>query len=339
MVYSLESFCNSVFGASYYKVHRCITKADYKEFQIPKKQGLRTIQYLENDSELAKLQHSLLINFLGVQPLPVCVKGFVKGESYQSFLSDHIGAKYFLRLDISSFFPSVNEAWIRDVLKDIIICNLSDEQDRLIALISDIVTLDGILPQGASTSPAMSNLVMTRIDQRITKYCQVFNIRYTRYADDLLFSSSSLNFEDSRWFLKKIKYILSSRRLKLNYSKLKYGKGRLILNGFVIDDKDVHLSRNRLADIRHAVSFVNSNYSIIQSHGSEAFLSLANALHLKYRDLIKYPFGSIFQFSQYLCGYRSFLISLVDYNRLYLYHQKELIRLIHRIECQLNRLV
>ena len=62
---------------------------------------------MEKNSELALLQKNLQKNFLAKQPLPVCVKGFRKNESYNSFLYPHIGAKYYLRIDIKNFFPSI----------------------------------------------------------------------------------------------------------------------------------------------------------------------------------------------------------------------------------------
>lgn len=337
-MYTKESFCNSIWENYYSRVLKSVTKEDYKEFKIPKKGGFRTINYLEKDSALWDLQHKLLNNFLETQALPVCVKGFRKGESYKTFLDEHIGATYFLRIDIASFFPSINSNWIKTELSNMLVCNSDDEKDTLLDLICDIVTLDNALPQGASTSPAISNIVMARIDQRITKYCQVFNVRYTRYADDLLFSSSSFNFSEKKWFIKKIKYILASQNLRLNYSKMKYGENELVLNGYVVSKQGIRLSRNRLSDVRHVVSFSRDNYSVLKRDGPEEFLKKANSMPLKHRDLKIYPFNTLFQFIQYLCGYRAFLISMVDANDTNSAFQKELQRLIRRTETQILRL-
>ena len=73
----------------------------------------------------------------------------------------------------------------------------------------------------------------------------------------------------------------------------------------------------------------------IRSIGLDEFLSKANKLPLKHRNLKEYPFKSIFQFSQYLCGYRAYLISMVDTNCLQTSFQKELQRLIRKIEAQI----
>jgi len=338
-MFTLESFCNLVWGTSYSKVLRKISKDGYIQFDLPKKSGKRTISYLEKNSELWELQHHLLDNYLIKQDIPVCVKGFRKGESYNSFLSEHIGAEFFLRIDIDSFFPSISDSCIKDEFSHFLVCDSDDEKEKLLNLICDIVTLDGKLPQGTCTSPMISNLIMTRMDQRITKYCQIFNIRYTRYADDLLFSSIGFDFSEKRWFIKKIKHILNSQKLKLNYSKLKFGKDELVLNGYVISNLGIRLSRNRLSDIRHLLTFTKENQYLIDQFGSDKFILEANKLSLKYRNLNVYPFKTVFQLVQYLCGYRAFLISLTDNNYALTAFQKELQRLIRRIETQINQLV
>lgn len=334
-MFTVESFCNSVWGTSYAKVLSNVSKDGYKEFQIPKKGGMRTISCLETGAPLGRLQRCLLNNFLERQDIPVCVKGFRKGESYRSFLYEHIGSRFFLRLDIADFFPSITAEWIKNELSGLLVCDSNEGKDDLLNLIADIVTLEDKLPQGACTSPAVSNLVMARIDQRITKYCQAFHMRYTRYADDLLFSSDDFCYSEKKWFIRKMKYILRSKGLALNYSKIKFGEGEFALNGYIISDRGIRLSRNRLSDIKHTVAFVRDNHDLIDRCGVEAFLVDVNKLPLKYRNLRTYPFKTVFQLLQYLCGYRAFLISMMDDMYAQTSFQKELLRLIYKIEAQI----
>ena len=338
-MYSTESFCKTIWGISFSKVSKRINKDEYKEFIVPKKNGTRRISYLPPDSQLAGLQKKLLTSFLDKQPLPMCVKGFRKGESYKTYLLPHVNSVYFFHTDIKDFFPSISDSLIKQTLSEIIVCDSDTEKGQLLNLIADIVTLNGILPQGACTSPSVSNLIMSRLDQRILKYCQVFNIRYTRYADDLLFSSQSFDFREKPWFFKKVKHILGTQQFEINYSKNKYGHHQLALNGYIISTSGLRLSRNRLSDIRHVCSFVNANHPLLGSLGEEAFLMKANQLKLKHRDLQQNPFQSVFQLSQYLCGYRAFLISLIEpYNSVAPF-QKDLFQLLRRIEKQVMHLV
>ena len=152
---TIESFCNSILGTTYAKVLRSIKKDDYLEFEIPKKNGCRKLCYLRRDAPLWTIQHSLLTNFLDKQPLPVCVKGFVKGESYVSFLSEHIGAQYFLRLDISNFFPSITTQQVKKGLSRYLLCESDEDKEKVLDLVADIVTVEDRLPQGACTSQAV----------------------------------------------------------------------------------------------------------------------------------------------------------------------------------------
>ena len=112
-MFTVESFCNSVWGTSYAKVLSNVSKDGYKEFQIPKKGGMRTISCLERGAPLGRLQRCLLNNFLERQDIPVCVKGFRKGESYRSFLYEHIGSRFFLRLDIADFFRQLLQSGLK----------------------------------------------------------------------------------------------------------------------------------------------------------------------------------------------------------------------------------
>ncbi len=114
---------------------------------------------------------------------------------------------------------------------------------------------------------------------------------------------------------------------------------REIPNGYVISDREIRLSRNRLSDIRRVVVFAKDNYHLIDQFGPEKFVLEANKLPLKYRNLDMYPFRTVFQFVQYMCGYRAFLISITDNNYVLTPFQKELQRLIRRIEAQIARLM
>ena len=87
------------------------------------------------------------------------------------------------------------------------------------------------------------------------------------------------------------------------------------------------------------VKFSKENHHLIDQFGPEKFILEANKLPLKYRNLNVYPFGTVFQFVQYMCGYRAFLISMTNNNYTLTPFQKELQRLIRRIEAQITRLI
>ena len=113
----------------------------------------------------------------------------------------------------------------------------------------------------------------------------------------------------------------------------------MVLNGYVIGETGVRLSRKRLEDIRRVIIFTRDNSALLKRGGPQAFLAGANQLQLKQRDLTRRPFKTIFQFVQYMCGYRAFLISLLDENVTDTSFQKELRKLISKIEKQVDKLV
>ena len=323
-----------MWNLNYNQTIELIIKKDYKQYEIPKKNGFRTISFLPETSSLYHLQKKFCEHYLMKQELPVCTKGFVKGENYLSYLEPHVGSKYFVRIDIKDFFPSITEEKICDAVSTRFSFDSDDDKIKILKLIADICTYQGVLPQGVPTSPMMSNLVMSRIDQRLTKYCQILNINYTRYADDLLFSSVKFDFQSKNWFLKKIRYILSSQDFRVNYSKLKYGYEQISLNGYVLSEYGIRLSRKRLLDLNRTISFSRVNHELSKTE-PEVFVQKANTLILKHRDLEMAPFISIFQFTQFLAGYRAYLISFLKYD-LDSRFRKKIVKLLRQLEEQLR---
>lgn len=235
----------------------------YEEYTIEKHGKKRKVYTLsgENGSILASIQRKLTKNYLTKLDLPYPVKGFIKGESYKTFLCEHIGNEHFLRLDIKSFFQSINIEKFNKEFMNIIKINDEEEKGDAMKLIENICFYNDSLPQGACSSPAMSNIIFSRVDQRILKYCQKLNVRYTRYADDLLFSSQNLEFKKSKWFTNKIQYILHDVGYKLNYKKTLYSvKGQLNLNGYILNAVEVRLSRKRF---RHIYSIINTVNNVL----------------------------------------------------------------------------
>lgn len=301
----------------------------YRSFQIPKADGSRTIQAIDRESRLYHIQQSLYKNFLNTIPLPTPVTGFLQGSSYMDFLLPHIGREYFMRVDLSDFFGSITIDMARACFREFFPENDSESLEIFLSL----CTHDGGLPQGAVTSPSISNIIFRRLDQRILKYCQSFDalyrngqklseeIRYTRYADDLLFSSTRLDFSENAFFLGMIKSILASGGFQINQHKLKYGCRQISLSGFVVSD-DVHLSRKRLYSINKLIHFFgktphysDKKYRIRGTiFANPNWLGDINALNLSDRAGTVRRFSSVEAFLDYLCGYRSFLLCVYRSN-------------------------
>jgi hypothetical protein len=159
----------------------------YKTHVIPKKRGgVREIH--EPDEDLKRLQRKVLDRLLGGVPISPDAHGFVVDRGIVTNAEAHCGSEVVLNVDIRSFFPSLPAEQIRRALSESRYGRLSS---AAIDTLFKIVTRGGRLPQGAPTSPAITNIALRHTDGMLAKACKKAGISYTRYADDLTFSGDS----------------------------------------------------------------------------------------------------------------------------------------------------
>ena len=229
-----------------FKTNTEIENEYYDKFTIKKNDGSdRVIYGIKSKTILWNLQTAIKNNLLSRCTLPSCAIGFVKGKSYKNFLVEHTNKKYYLSIDIKDFFGSIKEVHVRKALKDIITITNQKHNHEIVDLIIKICLLNGFAPQGAITSPDLANLVFRYLDRRIEKYCNLLDITYTRYADDLLFSSNSINFGEYKKFINKINFILKSEGFDINYKKVKVSYNNHILNGIIVG-KNISFSKTKV---------------------------------------------------------------------------------------------
>lgn len=197
--------------------------AQYSKFTIPKATGgVREIT--APNPALKDLQHAV-VDFL-VNDLKVlshnAAHGFVCNRNTKSALQVHqaTGARWFLKLDIHDFFNSIRTDTVVQALSNTYPLAMPG-QEQFIVNVSRLACYNGHLPQGAPTSPILSNIVMIPVDVAITKALPT--LTYTRYADDLLFSSAT-HF-DVGFVLGEVRKILKelTPNLFLNPKKIRYG--------------------------------------------------------------------------------------------------------------------
>jgi RNA-directed DNA polymerase len=163
----------------------------YKDHYIEKRhgRGLRLIS--QPTAELKFLQRQLIQHELSNLPLHEAAVAYRKGFSIKDHAAPHASGRYLLKLDFSDFFPSLKESTIRYRLQrdasfsDVelwMMCQLLCRRDRD----ADILRLS----IGAPSSPFVSNYLLWEFDSRIQMFCSEMDTRYTRYADDLAFSTS-----------------------------------------------------------------------------------------------------------------------------------------------------
>lgn len=154
---------------------------DYTRFTIPKRRGgTRTIE-APND-KLKTLQRRVLRRLLNPLSMPETVTGFVPGRSIVDNARPHTAMAVVINLDLADFFPSLTADRVEAAWRA-----LGWGAEAATAL-TRICTHENHLPQGAPTSPALSNLVCRKLDTRLELLADANGGRYTRYADDITIS-------------------------------------------------------------------------------------------------------------------------------------------------------
>ncbi|EMW7736531.1 TIR domain-containing protein [Yersinia enterocolitica] len=165
--------------------------SNYVEFEIPKKMGgVRKIKAPHGSIKIIQGRVKTILDFF-YRP-KTAAHGFIKGKSIKSNAKKHIGKKYVLNIDLSNFFETITFARVYGVFKSRPF-NFGHDAASVLA---QACTYNGVLPQGAPTSPALSNIIAASLDKKLVTLARKFKIQYTRYADDITFSFNQKPPED-----------------------------------------------------------------------------------------------------------------------------------------------
>lgn len=161
---------------------------DYRPIRIPKRNGKTRLLH-EPNATLKTIQRTLLRRLLKKLNVHPAVTGFEPGFSIVHNALPHVGKEAVVRMDIRGFFPATTSQRMHTYFRAI-------GWDRHAAdLLTKLCTHKGHLPQGAPTSPRLSNLVNFLLDAKLAGVARRFGGDYTRYADDLTFSFQVLKQE------------------------------------------------------------------------------------------------------------------------------------------------
>ena len=221
----------------------------YIEFEIPKKNGkTRTIKSPDKAIKRAQTLINLLLQIIFEKHSHYSTNGFLFGKDIKRNAVPHVNKNYLLNIDIKDFFPSINFRRIKVVL-ELSPFNLRDDRETIGFLIANLCSHRNSLPQGAPTSPILSNVVTQRLDRKVSKFCIDNKIKYTRYADDLSFSSNWNIFKPT--FIGEIEELINSENFELNKKKtrVKSFMQRQEVTGLVVNSK-LNVKREYLQKVR-----------------------------------------------------------------------------------------
>jgi len=210
----------------------------YETFFIPKKKG-GTRKIVSPNQQLKFVQQKLLQFFQSFHETncSLHVHGFTKSSSIQITNSPivcnaipHINKKQILSLDLKDFFESITARQIFELFRS----DIFKLNERISYILTRLTTLKGTLPTGAPTSPILSNFVFLQKDFILTHYVKSLNIDYTRYADDLTFSSNNLPLNE---IIPAIQAIISPFIIQQKKTRILHQNRKQRVTGIIVNQK------------------------------------------------------------------------------------------------------
>ncbi len=219
----------------------------YRSFKIPKRSGgLRDI--VTPYASLLEVQQWILQNILSKFEIHKSAYAYVKGRNVAQNAYQHIGADEMLKIDLKDFFPSIKIPRVRELFKRL------GYSKEIAYYLSSLCCLNGSIPQGAATSPTISNIILYNLDKRLSKLSEMYNLTYTRYADDIAISG----YEIPNDFDVFIEEILEEEGFQVNADKSRYyyGKQRKLITGVVVKNDSIGLPKSFRREIKQQVHYL-----------------------------------------------------------------------------------
>ena len=228
-------------------------KSAYVDFTIPKKSGGQR-KISAPVKPLKAIQTALNIVLQSIFVPDEHATGFVLEKSVKDNAMIHVGQTCIFNTDLENFFPSITKLMVRRALHRELGDRLqSNEVINIICRICTVPDSSGIevLPQGAPTSPVLSNIVLKSLDKDMSKLAERMGCKYSRYADAIPVSHSKSIRKMSPFWQSRIYNIIAKYGLKVNEKKTKtYVPGtRQEVTGVVVSDK-INVPRSYIKQLR-----------------------------------------------------------------------------------------
>lgn len=250
-----HSFSFSIKQLSYYCNPNNV-RGRYHHFSIPKKSGGQR-KISAPSRGLSHLLYYVNIMLKAVFQPSDYAMGFVEGRSVVNNASMHIGQNYVFNTDLENFFPSIEQprVWKRFQLPPF---NFNQQIASILAGLCCIreKNNDGkyvyLLPQGAPTSPLITNAICDKLDRRLGGLARRFGLHYSRYADDITFSSMHNVYQEDGDFQIELKRIIEGQGFRMNTNKTRLQKRgeRQEVTGLIVSNR-VNTSSEYIAEIRN----------------------------------------------------------------------------------------
>lgn len=240
----------------------------YRTFEIPKHSGGKreiTAPY----PSLKYVQTWIYKNILSQAKVHGCAHGFIYKRSILTNASMHAHQRYMLKMDLKDFFPSIPKEWVIQLF------NSLGYEGQVSYFMASLCCYEDALPQGSPASPAISNIVAMHLDRRLYRLAKRFDLRYSRYADDIAFSGEAI----SPQFIKYASDVITDCGFKVNLSKTRlYGeKGNKIITGISLSTGVPRIPRHYRRQLEKELHYVDK-------YGLEGHMSHAKIKNPRYLE-------------------------------------------------------
>lgn len=250
------------------------TSNHYKRFTIPKKSGgFRTIS--APMMHLKNAQYWILENVLYQLNIHEKAHGFVPKKSILTNAKPHLGKEFIINIDLKNFFPTITYKRVKGLFKAM---GYSEQIATIFSLICtepeiNEVELDGekyyvakgerFLPQGAPTSPAITNIICHKMDKRMVGTADKLGFTYSRYADDMTFSKDQEDNEALKRLMWQVKMIVADENFTIHPKKVHImRKGtKKEVTGIVVNEK-LSVPRKKLKNFRAVLHKIDNTRSL-----------------------------------------------------------------------------
>lgn len=219
----------------------------YNRIDIKKSNGNIRILYAPQ-SKLKNLQLKILNEILNKIPVSKFATAYKKGAKLIDNANPHCGKNYLLKMDLHNFFDSITFTQVYSSA-----FNTGHYPKQIGAILTTLCCRQDVLPQGAPTSPALSNIVMKSFDDFFGKWCKERNFTYTRYCDDITVSGNSSLYPA----FVKAKSMLENMGFEVNNKKTHFitHNNRQTVTGLVVNER-ARISSDYRRKLRQEVYYI-----------------------------------------------------------------------------------
>ena len=283
----------------------------YCSFTVPKKNG-KPREINAPNKELKAIQRKLAYILNLVYHIKPSAYGFVQGKGIKENAKKHVKKKVILNIDLKDFFSQIHFGRVRGML----ISKPYSIGVEAATVIAQLACYDGKLPQGAPSSPILTNMICSPLDTQLTRLAKKYGLVYTRYADDITFSNYNHNLPkaiikgelDNLVLGRELEKVLKKNSFTVNPEKI-------FLNNCTVRQEVTGLVVNKFPNIKR--EYIKELRAIIHNCSKEGIYETAqeyivkghcrNKYIIDNRDNLKYKNKIIFWFKSVLKGKVNFI--------------------------------